>query len=278
MENYTDGGDSTSFPTILKRILDKVRSGDLKLRRRLSQHITSSPRVVKWILDSVDKNVEVLEVGSGTGILTYFLCRNTRRVVVAVEVDKTLAEFSASIVDCPNTVIIVGDILEVDVETRQIVSSVPYGISSKLLAKISRSNSVERAVLILQREVVDRIISGPGSGSYGRLSVMVRLLFNVVPGPVFPRSDFYPRPRVDSRGVILVRKRLYDEEVALIEDLTRAIFPYRRKILGGVVERVFKLEREELESIGLDPNRRVEELGEGDLTRLASFLRSRGLL
>jgi 16S rRNA (adenine1518-N6/adenine1519-N6)-dimethyltransferase len=270
--------DPDSFRAVFRRVVERVKSSRVKLRKSLSQHITASPRVVNWVLENVDKSAVTLEVGSGTGILTYFLCRAVKAPVLAVEIDSAFANLSREVVSCRNAVVLVGDALDLEITADQVVSSVPYAISGRLLSKIARSNSVRRAVLILQREVVDRMLSNPGEDAYGRLSVLVKLLFDVTPGPLFHSTEFYPRPKVESRGVVLVRKRVYDDEVALVEKLTRALFPFRRKILGGVVERVFKVSREELGRIGLNWSTRVYELSEGDLLRLAEYLRSRGIL
>ncbi|WP_434731715.1 rRNA adenine N-6-methyltransferase family protein [Thermogladius sp. KZ2Tp1] len=270
--------DPDSFRAVFRRVVERVKSSRVKLRKSLSQHITASPRVVNWVLESVDRSAVTLEVGSGTGILTYFLCRAVKVPVLAVEIDSAFADLSREVVSCRNAVVLVGDVLDLEITADQVVSSVPYAISGRLLSKIARSNSVRRAVLILQREVVDRMLSSPGEDAYGRLSVLVKLLFDVTPGPLFHRAEFYPRPKVESRGVVLVRKRVYDDDVALVEELTRALFPFRRKIVGGVVERVFKVGREELGRIGLNWSTRVYELSEGDLLRLAEYLRSRGIL
>ncbi|MGC9122251.1 MAG: rRNA adenine N-6-methyltransferase family protein [Thermogladius sp.] len=270
--------DPDSFRDVFRIVVERVKSSRVRLRKSLSQHITASPRVVNWVLENVDRSAVTLEVGSGTGILTYFLCRAVKAPVLAVEIDSAFADLSREVVSCRNAVVLIGDALDLEIAADQVVSSVPYAISGRLLSKIARSNSVRRAVLILQREVVDRMLSNPGEDAYGRLSVLVKLLFDVTPGPLFHSTEFYPRPKVESRGVVLVRKRVYDDEVALVEELTRALFPFRRKILGGVVERVFKVDREELGRIGLNWSTRVYELSEGDLLRLAEYLRSRGIL
>ncbi|WP_440058943.1 16S rRNA (adenine(1518)-N(6)/adenine(1519)-N(6))-dimethyltransferase RsmA [Thermogladius sp. 4427co] len=278
MEKYSRRGVDSSFKNLVRQVLALVKEENIRLKKRLSQHITVYPSVIDWILSSIDPGLETLEIGSGTGIITYYLCRSIARPIIGIEIDEKLAEVSETILDCPNTIVLVGDALELEFDTRQVVSSVPYGISSKLLVKLSRSNSVERAILVLQKEVADRIASPPGTKNYGRLSVLVRLVFEIDPGPVFPSSYFYPRPKVDSRGVVLLRKREYDDLARSVEDFTGKIFTQRRRRVGRVIESVYGVEEREIASLGVETGKRVYELGEEEILRITEYLRSKGLL
>lgn len=270
-------GRSGEIARHIASVLSEIKSGGVRLKKRLSQHVTASPRLVEWVIQSTDPSLPTIEVGSGAGSITQPLCERLRRPLVGVEIDERLAALSLKFVSCANAVVVNADALLLPWDFPQVVACSPFHISSKLVVKLARSNEVVRAVLVLQKEFADRLGASPGEDSYGSITVLTRLLFEVVPGPVFPPSDFFPRPEVYSRGVVLKRKRAHDEEIAATEALAKKLFSQRRrkveKALKGVLGSSGPANR-----CGIEASKRVYELSESEVLCLAKQARELGLL
>lgn len=233
----------------------------IKPKDKYSQSFVVNPSLVLDIISELKSNVckkSVIEIGSGLGSITYYLSLEKR--VVAIEIDEKLAFVTRSIVEKKNCVVINADALQVNFPVECVVSNTPYHISSDLLVKISRENRVRKAVLVLQKEVVDRLTARPGTRNYGRLTILINLLFDVVKKRIYPPSYFYPRPQVYSQLIVLERKRMYNNDIATLEEITRLIFSERRKKALRVLEKKLGLKIDELRNVGIDDNRRVYQL------------------
>jgi len=111
-----------------------------------------------------------------------------------------------------------------------VFSSAPYSISTPMLAALARNNSVKLAVLGLQKEVAERVRATPGTESYGRLTVLISLHFDVEVVGEFGQSDFFPRPEVRTAVVTLRRREAYDALLGpLLERFTACAFSARNK-------------------------------------------------
>lgn len=233
----------------------------IKPKDRYSQSFVVNPSLVLDIINELKSNVckkSVIEIGSGLGTITYYLSLEKR--VVAIEIDEKLAFVTRSIVEKKNCVVVNADALQVDFSVECVVSNTPYHISSDLLVKIARENRVRKAVLVLQKEVVDRLTARPGTKNYGRLTILINLLFDVVKKKIYPPSYFYPRPQVYSQLIILERKRKYNNDIATLEEITRLVFSERRKKALRVLEKKLGLKTDELKNVGIDDSRRVYQL------------------
>jgi 16S rRNA (adenine1518-N6/adenine1519-N6)-dimethyltransferase len=229
--------------------------------------------------------VTVVEIGAGPGGLTRALLAQGAERVIAVERDTravgALEEIAAHYPD--RLQIIAGDALELDLRQHlgggpvRIVANLPYNIATALLIGWMSIEPwppwYDRAVLMFQREVAERIVAQTGSKSYGRLSVFVqwrceaRILFDV------NRSAFVPPPQVTSSIVLLSPRQAPPPcDRRLLERVTEAAFGQRRKMLrqslrslGGDVGRL-------LESTGLDPTARAEDIPVAGFVALAQAL------
>lgn len=219
---------------LLKWTRDILREYGVRPRRRLSQNFVVDPVLINEIVSYINRDTDVIEVGCGIGTLTHAILTRARRVI-CVEIDSRMCEIVNEVVNKSEFIAINADSLKTPFNTKIVVSNTPYHITSDLIIKISRENTVEKAVLTLQEEVVERLVAKPGSRSYGRLTIIVHLLFNIQPGRSYSPSSFYPMPEVNSQVVVFTRKRLYDVEVYAVEKTTRIFFAHRRKLIDKIL-------------------------------------------
>jgi len=262
----------SSRKELLHWTLTVLKSYGIKPRKALSQNFVVEPRAIRDMLLHVDKYSSVIEVGAGIGTLSYFLDRWVAANKVFFEIDERLASIAVEYVS-GNSIFVVGDALLHEWRSCQVVSNTPYHVTSEILLKLVKSNAVSKAVLMLQKDVVDRLTAMPGTREYGKLTIIVNVVFTVQPSSVYPPSSFYPSPEVASRIVVLSRRRAYDEEVRALEKITTRIFSKRRKRVYKVLKEEFGLSEGDLAKIGINPGSRVYELAPGDVLRIANYVK-----
>ncbi|MFQ6012106.1 MAG: 16S rRNA (adenine(1518)-N(6)/adenine(1519)-N(6))-dimethyltransferase RsmA [Thermoplasmata archaeon] len=168
--------------------------------RRWGQHFLLHEEVAQGIvaLADIHPGESVLEVGPGLGILTEPLLRQTEKVV-AVEKDPHLAAFLRD--RFPGLELVVGDVLRVPLPPfEKVVSNLPFEISSPFLERLLDA-TFQRAVLTLQREFAERLVGGPGTKAYSRLSVKVHYRAEARIRQTIPPSAFWPSPEVEAAVV-----------------------------------------------------------------------------
>lgn len=258
---------------LLAWTLEVLREHSIKPSKRLSQNFVVEPRVIFDVLDRVNPSLSTMEIGAGLGTLSYYLAKKCRRALVLYEIDYRLVRALSELVREPNSVVVRGDAISQDWLVEQVVSNAPYHITSEILVKLARSNEVKRAVLLLQRDVVDRLCSRPGSENYGRITVLVNVLFRAERGPIYSPQSFYPPPKVSSQLLVLERARNYDDEVSLLEAVTGKIFSKRRKRAAKVLSEELGLSSRDIEELGLEEDKRVYELSPSDVLQIVRLLR-----
>ena len=233
-----------------------LRQHDLAALRRLGQNFLINPTVAERIvaLAGAGKDDTVVEIGVGFGALTLPLARQAQRVI-GLEVDRGIVEWHARNQVLPaNVELRHQDALQADFrhlaeETGDrliVVANLPYSISSPLLfALLDAYPAVARAVLMLQREVADRLTARPGTRDYGVLTVLLahqavtRRLLKVGP------ANFHPRPKVDSTVVGIDffssnDRRPTAVDSRLLRALVKAAFSQRRKTLANALSPLLK--------------------------------------
>ncbi len=189
---------------------------------------------------NVNKKDTVFEIGAGRGILTKYLIRKARKVIV-IEKDRLLVEYLKNrFKDAKNLEVILGDALKVNFpKFNKVVSNIPYSISSKLLFKIL-SYDFELGVLMFQKEFAEKMIAKPGMPNYGRLSVKFNMLAEgKILRFIHPRN-FRPVPKVFS-AIVLIEpksKRILDNDFGRFVD---KVFCYRRKTLKNAFEAAYRV-------------------------------------
>jgi len=267
-----------------------LRAAGLRARHALSQNFLADVDVLDSILAEANPGPGrgVLEVGPGLGFLTRGLL-DGGATVTAVELDRGLAGFLRSEfepeIETGRLRLIEGDALDQDL-TRlvdapyDVVANLPYHITSPILHRLlGETPRPERLVLMVQREVAERIAAPPGRMSY--LSVFVQYHARVRIAFTVPGTAFEPEPAVDS-AVIVVEPYPGDDRLpdAEAEDalwrLVQAAFRERRKMLHNVLSRQLPVEPARvaaaLETAGIDPNRRPQTVAVGEWLALLAAI------
>jgi 16S rRNA (adenine1518-N6/adenine1519-N6)-dimethyltransferase len=267
---------------------------NLKPKKTMGQNFLSDPSTAETIISRAHLSSEdvVLEIGAGLGALTICLAQVVKKVY-AVEKDRQLigllkTQLLANRIS--NCEIITQNILRMDLHAvtdtigRKItvVGNLPYGISSQILVKLIQSRSVvERAILMFQKELAQRLTAQPGGRDYGRITAMLRYCADIRVLANIKASVFYPPPKVDST-VIEARFKstlIYGpHDETMLFAVIKAAFGNRRKTLKNALTASgldidSQTALKALDSAGIDPSRRAETLQSAEFVSLESCLR-----
>jgi 16S rRNA (adenine1518-N6/adenine1519-N6)-dimethyltransferase len=250
--------------------------------RALGQNFVVDPNTVRRIarLAGVGAGDQVVEIGAGLGSLTRALAE-TGATVTAIEVDHGLVPVLREVVEGLGVRVIEGDALHLDWgevltgrDAWTLVANLPYNVATPIVADLLDGvPAIRRMLVMVQREVGDRLAAGPGSKSYGAVSVKVSYwATSEIVGRV-PPTVFLPRPKVESALVSITRRPqpAVDPAVApydLLFGLVRAGFGQRRKMLRRSLHGL--VEPADFEAAGVRPEQRGEALDVGAWGRLAA--------
>jgi len=271
----------------------------MRARRRFGQHFLEPAWVQKLVAASgIGPEDSVLEIGPGRGAITQPLAARAKRLL-AVEVDRDLAH-ELEHAGLPNVTVITSDVLSVDLVPSlttwlgappgpshpvRVVGNLPYNISSPILFALLRlasaTNGLTDALLMLQKEVADRLVAKPGTGEYGVLTVLTRVHADVTRVLALPPGAFRPPPKVQS-SVVRISFRPPSVEIAsedLFVQMVRTMFTQRRKTLANALK-PFATDRGlaaevPLRAVGIDPKRRPETLALEEMAALSNAFAQR---
>ena len=270
-------------------------------KKSFGQNFLTDTNILQKIVDTaeIDKKVNVIEIGPGIGALTEFLAENAAEVM-AFEIDDRLVPILADTLrDFDNVTVVNQDILKVDLAQYiaefknpdlpiKVVANLPYYITTPILMHLIESGiPFSEFVVMMQREVADRISAQPNTKAYGSLSIAVQYYMTAKVAFIVPRTVFVPAPNVDSAILKMVRRERPAVEVQdekFFFKVTKASFVHRRKTLWNNLTSYFgkseevktKLERA-LEKADLAANVRGEALDLAAFARLSDALKSEGL-
>jgi 16S rRNA (adenine1518-N6/adenine1519-N6)-dimethyltransferase len=251
-------------------------------RKRFGQHFLTDVHALQRIADALAPEASdiVVEIGPGRGALTELLSARCRRLI-AVEIDRDLVRhLRERYAGRSHVEIVEGDALETDWAAIAgtpylLAGNLPYYITTPLIFRILATPRPARAVLLVQREVADRLAAVPGSATYGALTVNVQVTTTIRAVGRVSAGAFHPRPTVESsivlmqpRGEPLVRQG--DEQS--FRKFVQAAFGMRRKQLLRLVRELWVPDAGRamamLSSVGLDPALRPENVSPPDFVRL----------
>ena len=270
-------------------------------KKSFGQNFLTDTNILQKIVDTaeIDKNVNVIEIGPGIGALTEFLAENAAEVM-AFEIDERLVPIlEDTLRDHDNIKVINEDVLKADLQTRvkefknpnlpiKVVANLPYYITTPILMHLIESKiPFAEFVVMMQKEVADRISAEPNTKAYGSLSIAVQYYMTAKVAFVVPRTVFVPAPNVDSAILKMTRRKQPLVEVK-DEDfffrVSKASFVHRRKTLWnnltshfGKSEEVKNKLEQALENAAIKPSIRGEALSISDFARLSDALRETGL-
>lgn len=264
-------------------------------KKSLGQNFLVDPNLQRKIVAALNAGPddEVLEIGPGRGALTNHLAGVPRRLILVELDDRLSQQLRARYEGRADVHVVQADFLRVDIRSLtsrpqelKVVGNIPYNLTAPIVFRLLESPRPAEIVLMVQREVAQRLASSPGSSEYGALSVgvqsvaRVELLFKV------PRTAFRPVPRVDSTVVRLVPLRpepMTPAEETDLRELTRVAFGWRRKQFQRILRDHprYRLSREAVEDLeaasGLDLTGRPEVFSPDSFLTLSRLLAASGL-
>lgn len=221
------------------------------LKRSLGQNFLFDEKILRTISRAaVEQEVpNIVEIGAGVGLLTDMLCQNAKKVVT-VEIDQTLPPILSQTVPHANFSLFLSDILKTDLAALStqyfegkkfvIVGNLPYYITAKILRKLMADIALfERAVIMVQKEVADRLQSAPGSKEYRAGALQIQALFDTEYVCTVPPHAFVPAPHIDSAVITLTPKKeplVKEADIPTFLRFTDTAFLSRRKQLKSVAK------------------------------------------
>ena len=280
------------------RIQQLLASAGIEPNKRLGQNFLIDLNLMRLLVDTANISADdiVLEVGCGTGSLTEALAQSAGKVI-AVEIDKKLAEIAAEEVKADNVEIINADILETkstisltvsdsiqsarkDMRGRfLLVSNLPYNIASPLMMDLITSSMPADAMYVtVQKEVAERMTAEPGDRHYGTLSIHMAATGDIKTERILKPTVFWPQPQVHSAMVSFVHKpekvkrirnmELFGEVINLFMQHRRKMVQACAKLASGMLAEVGNWS-EIFHNCGIDPHNRPEQLTPEDYIAIA---------
>jgi 16S rRNA (adenine1518-N6/adenine1519-N6)-dimethyltransferase len=228
----------------------------MRAKKSYGQHFLTNEHYARQIaeaLELTDRYDHALEVGPGQGMLTKYLLEREGDFALKVsEADRDMVSYLRAHYSILEGDILEGDFLRLDLNATfrgkpfGLVGNFPYNISSQILIKLlDNYRLIPEMVGMFQKEVADRVISGPGSKVYGVIGVLVQLRY--APAQCFnvSRGNFNPPPKVESAVIRLVRRNeplLPDEAYGTFKHVVKSAFGKRRKMLRNSLKSIFPTE------------------------------------
>jgi 16S rRNA (adenine1518-N6/adenine1519-N6)-dimethyltransferase len=244
----------------LTEIRQALESRGLRPLKQLGQNFLHDQNLARWLADEATSGLEagshLIEIGPGLGSLTECLLAKSV-VVTALEKDRGLCRFLRERFASPDEAsrfdLREGDALELlpalDFRPPLLCGNLPYYISTPLLMTCLETQPQARLFFVMQKEVGERLASGPGTKAYGALSVLIQLAYDVELKRTLPGSVFFPAPEVASIAIRLSPRSdssLPAEDRGKFTELVQRGFSQRRKVLSNLLPTADKRRAEEL--------------------------------
>ncbi len=267
-------------PTLAQITKELLTSFGRHPRKRLGQHFLIDPQVLHRIMNAakLTKDDLVIEIGSGLGVVTSEIAERAHHVI-AVELDKELLRISRDVLkSCSNISFVAKDILKTRLSELasgrkyKIIGNLPYYITAPIIERILEAKErPEVAVLMVQKEVAERMAASPGSKKYGSFSIFTQYHAEVKLDSFVSKSSFFPWPEVGSAIVVLrpyKTPRYQVKSEKRFFNIVHASFQQRRKKIRN------SLREYNLEGLDMDLNRRPETLLIEEFAEIANHLKS----
>jgi 16S rRNA (adenine1518-N6/adenine1519-N6)-dimethyltransferase len=249
-----------------------IKEYNLKPKKKLGQNFLHDKNIISSIINKADvENEDIIEIGPGPGILTENILKNKARSLLAIEKDDSfrvnLKKIKSNYRD--NFDYLINDVIDFDFKKLtkkkyKFVSNLPYNISVPFILKMIKIRKTipwKEMILMVQKEVAERITANINTKNYGRLSIIVNLnndvkkLLNVKP------SSFIPRPKVDSTVIKISPKKKYiNVNNEVFEKIVKVSFSQRRKKIKNNLDQLDINTISLLELSKIDPDLRAENI------------------
>ena len=276
---------------------DRLKKHHITLQKKYGQNFIGDPALLERIATVCDwqPGDRALEIGPGAGTLTRAIAREAEEVL-AVEIDRRLAPLlEETLADCANVHLVFTDALKADLDALmrdtlgwdgryKLIANLPYYITTPLIMHVLEgSEKVSELVIMVQKEVGERLCAAPGSKAYGAVTVMVQYAATVARAFDVGRHAFVPAPEVDSTILHLIpyeKRPIQAQSDAVLRRVVKAAFSQRRKTLRNSLSSLGcdkALIRQALETAGIEDSRRAETLSVAEFVALADAFYEGGL-
>ncbi|NQT78172.1 MAG: 16S rRNA (adenine(1518)-N(6)/adenine(1519)-N(6))-dimethyltransferase RsmA [Bacteroidetes bacterium] len=248
-------------------------------KKSLGQHFLTDGNIARKIVSAIPAEPKtLLEIGPGTGMLTKIILESNIFEPVFIETDLESVEFLSANFPGIEEKIMHGDFLRIDLKSfipdhYQIVGNLPYNISSQIFFRMLEDRDrLHSAVVMIQKEVAERISSGPGNKTYGILSVLLQTWFDIDYLFTVSEKVFHPQPKVKSAVIKLSRNRVMDIgcDPVFYFKLVKTAFNQRRKTLRNALKPL--LSEKDTSAITDVLSKRAEQLSIQEFISLAKYL------
>ena len=275
---------------------DQLKKHHITLKKKFGQNFLTDPALLQRIADVChwQDGDMALEIGPGAGSLTRAIAEHADKML-AIEIDQRLAPLlQETLAECPNAKLVFGDALKTDLDalvakeldwdgSYKLVANLPYYITTPLIMHVLEDcKKVDELVIMVQKEVGERLCASPGNRTYGAVTVMVQYLSSIERAFDVGRRAFSPPPDVDSTILHLTpykERPIQAKDDAVLRRVIKAAFSQRRKTLRNALSS-YTRDKEQisqaLDTAGIDHERRAESLSVAEFVALADAFYEQG--
>lgn len=271
---------------------DTLQKHNFKFKKKFGQNFITDNNLLQKIVDAGDVGPDdvVIEVGPGAATLTKALAQRAK-AVIAIEIDRDLVPvIEETMAGFDNFYLVQGDALRLDLDAViqeklgaphrcKVIANLPYYITTPLVMYfLEQGFSIDRIVIMVQKEVAERFTAQPGKKEYGAITVSLHYYGNVRYAFTVPRHMFIPQPDVDSAVVDIqpwTQKPLQADNEQLFHQVVKAAFGQRRKTLNNALKTLnmdSALMQQALQEVEIDGTRRGETLSVDEFVALSNAI------
>lgn len=258
---------------------------EFRSRKRYGQNFLIDPNIITKIISAVNPQAEdhLLEIGPGRGALTDHLLQKSAQFDI-IEIDRDLVDLLSIRYRDQSLHIHQGDVLSFDFDSLRkdrplrVVGNLPYNISTPLIFRLlENTHCIQDMHLMLQLEVVNRLIASPSTPDYGRLGIMAQYYCSISKCFNVPPNAFHPKPKIFSAVVRLApyeKLPFQARDIKMLRRLVTQAFSQRRKILRNALKPLLTVQA--ITALGIDPELRPENITLQQFVQLSDLLTAKG--